>query len=32
MFHFYTPWKRQKTFVFLISSGGMEMENYAKMG
>ena len=25
MFHFYTPWKRQKTFGFLKFPGGMEM-------
>ena len=23
--HFYTPWKRQKTFGFLTFSGGIEM-------
>ena len=23
--YFYTPWKRQKTFDFLIFSGGIEM-------
>ena len=26
MFHFYTPWKRQKTKGFLRFSGGIEME------
>ena len=26
IFHFYTPWKRQKIF-----SGGIEMEHWAKM-
>ena len=25
MSHFYTPWKRQKTFCFLTFSGGIEM-------
>ena len=24
MFPFYTPWKQQKTFGFLVFSGGME--------
>ena len=32
MFDFYTPWKRQKTFAFLTFSGGIEMEQRAKMG
>ena len=26
-FNFYTPWKRQKTFVFFTFSGSVEMEN-----
>ena len=29
MFHFYTPWKRQKTFGFLLFSDGIEMEHWA---
>ena len=29
---FYTPWKRQKTFGFLMFSGGIEMEHRAKVG
>ena len=32
MFYFYTPWKRQKIFVFLAFSGDMEMEHWAKTG
>ena len=32
MFHFYTPWKRQKTSRFLSSSGGIEMKHWCKMG
>ena len=32
MFHFYIPWKRQKTFDFLIFSGGIEMDVWHKMG
>ena len=32
MFHFYTPWKRHKTFSFLTILGGIEMEHWAKMG
>ena len=32
MFHFYTPWKCQKTKDFLMFSGGVEMERRAKMG
>ena len=32
MFHFYTTWKRQKTFGFLTFSRGIEMEHWAKMG
>ena len=31
MFHFYTPWKRQKTRGFLAFSVGIEMEHCAKM-
>ena len=30
MFHFFTPWKCQKTFSFLTFSGGIEMEHWAK--
>ena len=30
--HFYTPWKRQKTFGFLTFSGGLEMWRWTKMG
>ena len=30
--HFYTPWKRQKTFGFLTFSWGMEMWHWTKMG
>ena len=30
MFHFYTPWKRRKTFGFLTFSGGNETEDWAK--
>ena len=30
--HFYTPWKRQKTFGFLTFSGGIEMWHWTKMG
>ena len=32
MFHFYTPWKRQKTYGFLTFSWGIEMEHWAKTG
>ena len=32
MFHFYTPWKRQKIFGFLTFSGGIELKHWAKMG
>ena len=32
MLHFYTPWKRQKIFVFLTLSEGVEMEYWAKIG
>ena len=31
MFHFYTAWKRQKTFGFLTFSGGVEFEHWARM-
>ena len=31
MFHFYSPWKRHKTFGFLTFSGGIEMEHWSKM-
>ena len=27
MFHFYTPWKRQKTRGFVTFSGGIELYN-----
>ena len=30
--HFYTLWKRQKTFGFLTFSGGIEMWHWTKMG
>ena len=32
MFHFYTPWKHQKTRGFFIFSGGVEIEHLLKMG
>ena len=32
MFEFYTPRKRQKAKAFLKFSGGIEMENWGKMG
>ena len=32
MLHFFIPWKRQKTFGFLIFSRGLEMEHWDKMG
>ena len=32
MFHFYTPWKQQKTGGFLMFSGGIEVEHWLKMG
>ena len=32
MFHFYTPWKYQKTAGFLMFSGGIEVEHWLKMG
>ena len=31
MFHFYTPWQRQKTKGFLMFSGGIEVEYLLKM-
>ena len=31
VFHLYTPWKRQKTKGFLVFSGGIEMEHWAKI-
>ena len=30
--HFYTPWKRQKTFGFVTFSGGIRMWHWTKMG
>ena len=30
--HFYTPWKRQKTYGFLTFSGGIEMWHWTKIG
>ena len=30
--HFYTSWKHQKTFGFLMFSGGIEMWHWTKMG
>ena len=32
MFHFYTPWKHQKTSGFLTFSGSIEVEHWLKMG
>ena len=32
MSHFYTPWKRQKTYGFLTFLGGIEMWHWTKMG
>ena len=32
MFHFYSPWKYQKTFGFLIFSGCIEVEQWLKIG
>ena len=32
MFHFYNPWKSQKTKGFLTFSGGTEMEYWHEMG
>ena len=32
MLHFYTPWKRQKTFDFLMFSGGIEIGHWDKIG
>ena len=29
--HFYTPWKRQKTYGFLMFSGGIEIWHWTKM-
>ena len=31
MFHYYTPWKRQKTSGFLAFLWGIEMEQLLKM-
>ena len=31
MSHFYTPWKRQKTFGFLMFLGRIAMEHWAKI-
>ena len=30
--HFYTPWKHQKTGGFLMFRGGIEVEDWLKMG
>ena len=32
MFPFYTPWKYQKTFGFLVFSGGIKWEHWPEMG
>ena len=32
MFHFYTPWKHQKTGGFLMFSGGIEVQHWLKIG
>ena len=32
MFSFYTPWKHQKTFGFLVISGGIKWEHWPEMG
>ena len=32
IFHFYSPWKQQKTGGFLMFSGGIEVEHWLKMG
>ena len=32
LLYFYTPWKREKTKVFLIFSKGIEMKLWAKIG
>ena len=32
MFHFCTPWKRQKSFGFLTFLSGTEVQHWAKMG
>ena len=31
VFHFYAPWKHQKTSGFLMFSGGIEIEHWLKM-
>ena len=31
LFHFYTPWKHQKAYGFLIFSGGIEVEHWLKI-
>ena len=32
MFHFYNPWKHKNAFGFLMSSGGIEVEHWLKIG
>ena len=32
MLHFFTQWKNQKTFSFLMSSEGLEVEHCLEMG
>ena len=32
MFLFYTPWKHQKPFGFLLFSGGVKQEHQQEMG
>ena len=32
MFPFYTPWKHQKTFDFLVFSGGIRWEHWPNIG
>ena len=32
LFHFYTPWKSEKTYSFLTFSRGIEMEHLLEMG
>ena len=32
MFHFYTPWKHQKSSRFLMFSEGIKMEHFLKIG
>ena len=32
MFSFYTPWKHQKTFGFLVFSEGIKKETFARNG